>query len=113
MARVGLTMGLIGPDVMLVLQGEAEEESNAVKPLNPHEGCRVLLTGPCGHKQQRTLQICNTGDTVIFFHWAPVLRDNALGRREDNTKRFFVDLRPGTCAIWLTPTCLCSDTIVL
>eukprot|EP00056_Hartaetosiga_gracilis_P007320 m.106766 g.106766 ORF g.106766 m.106766 type:complete len:671 (+) comp12681_c2_seq2:88-2100(+) len=79
---------------------EEEEEGgmplSELQPLEPHEGCRVLFQAPPNHRCSHVVRLTNVGSTVIYYHWKECVRDNSLGRAEDSTKRFFLDIEPGS-----------------
>ncbi|EGD72378.1 hypothetical protein PTSG_00398 [Salpingoeca rosetta] len=75
---------------------DAPSNLSSIKPLDPHEGCRVLFKTVPGQRAGQIVRLKNTGPTAIYFRWQRVERDNALGRREDEAKRFFLDIEPDT-----------------
>lgn len=85
-----------GPLLELQLLASAEESSR--QPLKAHEGLRVLFAGDCQQRLVQEVALYNAGDTVLFFQWHHVERDNSLGRHEDDAQRFFLDCEGGGLA---------------
>ena len=80
---------------------DAPNALSSITPLDPVEGCRVLFSTTPGERRSQVLRLTNRGSTAVSFRWQKVQRDNALGRREDDTQRFFLDMEPGACSCLL------------
>ena len=84
---------VLGPLLELQLLNASKESGR--QPLEAHEGLRVLFAGNCQQRLVQEVALHNAGDTVLFFQWHRVERDNSLGRHEDDAQRFFLDCEGG------------------